>query len=120
MRMALIFNPGAGTSLTARPRTPREDLETTLLEILHNQGIEPEVYYTTLEDPGHEIASRLAAERADLVVAVGGDGTIHAVSQGLIGTESILGIIPAGTMNNLARSLGIPEELEDACAILLH
>src|SRR5512147_3294665 len=118
MRIALILNPSAGQSLTARPKVPKEDLEEMLLEVLRDRGIEPEVYYTTSEDPGQGIARRLAAEGAEFVVAVGGDGTIHEVAQGLIGSESILGIVPAGTMNNLARSLGISDELEDACAIL--
>jgi len=48
------------------------------------------------------------AGQADLVVAAGGDGTIHGVGQGLIGTDAVLGVIPMGTGNDLARTLGIP------------
>lgn len=118
MRIALILNLNAGKSLPARPKVPTEDLEKRLLEIMRDRGIEPEVYYTTPDDSGREIAHRLADEGADYIVAAGGDGTIHAVAQGLINSQSVLGIIPVGTMNNLARSLGIPEELEDACVIL--
>lgn len=120
MRIALILNPVAGTALTARPQLPKDTLEALLLEILSNQGIAPEIYYTTPEDPGQEIARRLANEGVDMVVAVGGDGTIHEVASGLIGSTSVLGIIPAGTMNNVARSLGIPDELEGACAVLIN
>jgi diacylglycerol kinase (ATP) len=57
-------------------------------------------------------------EHVDLVIAAGGDGTLHAVASGLIGGESTLGIIPMGTMNNLAHSLGIPLSVEAACTVL--
>jgi YegS/Rv2252/BmrU family lipid kinase len=63
------------------------------------------------------------------VVAAGGDGTVHAVAQGLMAANSAaegapaeavpsLGILPLGTMNNLAHSLGIPEDLVAACAVV--
>lgn len=120
MRMALILNPSAGASLFARQGIREEDLETALLQALSRQGIEPEIYSTTIADPGRGVARQLVAEHADLIVAVGGDGTVHSIAHSLIGSESVLGIIPAGTMNNLARSLGIPEELEQACAILAN
>lgn len=120
MRTALILNPDAGLSLFAAHSILAEDRETLLRQTLQRWGIEPEVYYTTVGDPGQGIAAQLAEKQVELIVAVGGDGTIHAVAQGLIGSQSVLGIVPAGTMNNLARSLGIPENLEEACAILAN
>lgn len=54
------------------------------------------------------VAGGAADEGADLVVAVGGDGIVHHVAQGLVGTSVPLGIIPAGTTNVLARILGVP------------
>ena len=53
-----------------------------------------------------------------LVIAVGGDGTIEDVALSLVGSRTALGIIPTGTMNNLARGLGIPLDIEQACALL--
>jgi diacylglycerol kinase (ATP) len=76
------------------------------------------VWHTTLEDPGEGIARKAASERVDLVIAAGGDGTIHAVASGLIKCQSTLGIIPMGTMNNVAHSLGIPLSIEAACEVL--
>lgn len=53
-------------------------------------------------------AATAAASEASVVVAMGGDGMVHHVGQGLVGSETALGIIPAGTTNVLARLLHIP------------
>lgn len=118
MRIALIFNPYAGASLLSGAHLSPEEFQALLLATLCDLGIEAELYPTTLADPGEGIARQLACKRTDVVVVVGGDGTIHSVVRGLLGSSCVLGIIPAGTMNNLARSLGIPEDLQEACAIL--
>ncbi len=120
MQVAIIFNPEAGASLIAEQNIPAQTVETLLLQTLKELGIGAEIYYTTLEDPGKGLAKQLAAKHTDLVIAVGGDGTIHSVARGLLGSKSVLGIIPAGTMNNLAYSLGIPANLQEACSILIH
>ncbi|HEY3992192.1 MAG TPA: diacylglycerol kinase family protein [Ktedonobacteraceae bacterium] len=119
MQTAVILNPGAGTSPIAQQHVSDEEFEANLLRILHDLEIDAEVYYTTLEDPGEGIARQLADKQTDLVIAVGGDGTMHSVARGLLGSSSVLAIIPAGTMNNLAYSLGIPQNLQAACAILV-
>ncbi len=118
MRTALILNPTAGKSPLASRRAPEEKFEPALLAVLRSQGLEPDVYYTTAEDPGRSIAGQLVGQGIEMIVAVGGDGTIHSVAQALANSDCLLGIIPAGTMNNLALSLGIPENLEEACALL--
>ncbi len=68
---------------------------------------------------------RLDAEAAarsgyDLVVAAGGDGSAHAVLNGVRGTEAVFGILPLGNGNDLARSLGIPLEPRAAAEFLLR
>lgn len=66
-------------------------------------------------------AVRLAIEAGSrIVAAAGGDGTINAVARALIGTDVALGIIPAGTLNTLARALGIPQDPEAYIDVLLH
>ena len=95
-----------------------EETEEAIVAALRSYDIELEIYHTTPEDTGQGLSARAAAEHVDVVIAAGGDGTIHAVAKGLIGTQTMLGIIPTGTMNNLARSLGIPETVEAACEVI--
>jgi diacylglycerol kinase (ATP) len=118
MRTILILNPGSGDSPLATNHGTFTDLHEHILRALRKQHIEPEVRYTTPEDPGTELAKQAASEGTDIVIAAGGDGTLHAVAKGLMNTPSTLGIIPIGTMNNVAHSLHIPEDIEQACAII--
>jgi YegS/Rv2252/BmrU family lipid kinase len=62
------------------------------------------------EGPGHatELARAAVAAGAELVLSVGGDGTANEVARGLIGSDTALGIVPAGSGNGLARALRIP------------
>lgn len=62
--------------------------------------------------------AREAAGTHDVVVAVGGDGTVNEVFNGLVGTQAAFGIIPAGTGNGFARELGLPLEPAEACRVL--
>ncbi len=118
MRTVLILNPTSGASLLATNSGGPEDHEAAIIAALQRYNIEPEVWYTTPEDAGDGLARRAAEEKVDIVVAAGGDGTLHAVASGLLETECTLAIIPLGTMNNVARSLEIPEAIEEACAII--
>lgn len=57
-------------------------------------------------------------DRVDLVIIGGGDGTLNAAVEGLIETQLPLGILPLGTANDLARTLGIPPTIPEACQII--
>lgn len=59
------------------------------------------------------------ARAEPVVAAAGGDGTLHAVAQALVGTTTALGVLPMGSGNDYARALGIPENLKEAVRILL-
>ena len=112
MRAKLIFNPGAGES-----RNP----PVGMVDVIHEMQawkIVPEAY---LLEPGGDLPGVVRDALADgmrMFVVCGGDGTISAVAGILAGTRATLGIIPVGTQNNIALSLGIPEDIPSAIAIL--
>lgn len=72
------------------------------------------------EYAGHasEIAAQAAAEHTDIVVAIGGDGTINEIGRAIIHTNTAMGIIPCGSGNGLARHLQIPMEPKKAVDII--
>jgi YegS/Rv2252/BmrU family lipid kinase len=75
---------------------------------------------TTVEDTGYRMAHEAAVSGSDLVLAIGGDGTIRAVCEELAGTGIPVGIVPAGTGNLLARNLDIPLYLRSAVDVGLN
>jgi len=79
----------------------------------------PGAYFQETRHPGHatELA-RLAAAEFPLVVAAGGDGTINEVVNGLAGSETVLGVLPIGSVNVFAMELGIPGSLRRALEVL--
>lgn len=66
------------------------------------------------------VRQQIALHKPDRVVAVGGDGTIKCVGTQLLGTDTVLGILPAGSANGLARELGIPPDIEASLDVLVN
>lgn len=77
--------------------------------------------YAFTDCPGHakELAASAAKKGYDVVVAVGGDGTVNEVASSLVFTETALGIVPLGSGNGLARHLGLPFKPHEAVANIL-
>lgn len=100
-------------------RAEREDVR-HLIDWVRGKGhlVEPRV---TLE-PGDATAMAAAAARAgaDVVIALGGDGTINEVVNGLDGFDTPLGIIPLGTANDFATQAGIPADADHAMDVILR
>jgi YegS/Rv2252/BmrU family lipid kinase len=77
-----------------------------------------EIYETTGDESVREVVKQAVSDGAERVFASGGDGTVSAVADGLIGSNVPLGIIPAGTANVLAQELDIPSDIDKACKLL--
>ncbi len=74
--------------------------------------------HTQYPKHGTEIAKQAAKDGVDVVVSVGGDGSLNDVIQGIHNTDTVLGIIPLGSGNGLARSAGLPLNIEKAIKVL--
>jgi YegS/Rv2252/BmrU family lipid kinase len=97
-RATLVVNSLAGR---------RQDLPTlvrALVQALEKSGVQTNAVLTTAPREAQSIAAA-AASQSDVVFACGGDGTVHEVLQGLIGTNAALGVVPLGTANVFARNL---------------
>lgn len=89
-----------------------------LLEPLAAAGLTPEVQIIRA-GRGLAEAARRARDGAATVIAAGGDGTVTAVAEALAGSQTALGIVPMGTFNFFARSLGLPADPAAALAELV-
>lgn len=113
MNAFVVLNPVAGTS---DPDQIRGALERSLGE----RGHRYELYETTGQENLVDVVRQALNRGLDLVVAVGGDGTVSSVADALVAGEVPLGIVPAGTGNGLARDLGIPLDAEGALELLAN
>ncbi len=87
-------------------------------QILHGAGHSVSVIPTTGPATAGGIARKSIDEGADLIVAAGGDGTIHEVVDGMVNSNVPLGILPGGTANVLANEIGLGNNLREAAASL--
>lgn len=65
-----------------------------------------------------QLIQQAMKESPTLLVAGGGDGTINAIASAIVGTDTVLGVLPVGTLNHFAKDAGIPTDLADAVAVL--
>lgn len=103
----VILNAGSGAGAA-------EELRRLVAEGFRKQGVEARVRLVRGGGQLAAAARRAAEGGAGRVVAGGGDGTINAVASALLGTGKSLGVLPVGTFNYFAKSLGIPTDLEGA------
>ena len=110
MKIHLIVNPSA-SSVTARGR----------VVITKALAADHEVTVSETVRRGHatRLAAAAAADGADVVVVLGGDGTLNEAANGLAGTATALAAVPGGSTNVFARTLGLPDDPIEATGALL-
>ncbi|MCH8977788.1 MAG: diacylglycerol kinase family lipid kinase [Armatimonadetes bacterium] len=107
--ICVILNPAGGRGAATR----------TWASICHNAtGID--VRQTQSPGDGIGLAREAVASGAKRVVAVGGDGTVNEVANGLFGTDTALAVVPAGTGNDWVRTVGIPSDPAEALEVALN
>ncbi len=109
-RGVLLYNPKAGTASESGP----DGLVAQLL----NVGVKVDVREIGEENDPTTAARAALDEGAPFLIVAGGDGSVGAVARELIGSGTPFGIIPVGTYNNFALSLGLPKEIPAACELI--
>ncbi len=100
----LVINPAAGSARRLAAQLP------TMMARLNAAGYDADCRYTSAAADSAEAIARDAAGKSELMLACGGDGTVHGVVQGMAHSAATLGVVPLGTANALARNLGLPLE----------
>lgn len=114
-KAALLYNP-----LSGRQRQRRMTAIDAVLGVLRAAGIAVTAEPTRSAAQSGEQARQAVAGGCDTVLAAGGDGTIHDILQGMVGSPAGLGVIPLGTANSLAHDLRIPMDPVAAAQSLLR
>ena len=101
-RVALIYNPVSGQHSARRPIAVQN-----ALEVFRAAGVSADVFECATPGGAAAHVEEAIRQGCDTVLACGGDGTVHAVLQSMVGTDVALGVIPLGTANALAANLGL-------------
>ena len=110
-KITFILNPKSGTHSKA-------EVPAMIEQIIDKNLFDTEICFTEYSGHAAEIAKRKAEEKTDIVVAVGGDGTVNEVARSLVHTDTALAIIPCGSGNGLARHLCLPMDIKKAIGII--
>jgi diacylglycerol kinase (ATP) len=114
-RIRVIWNAKAGNKAGIPTNGTTEQQIRELMARVH---LGDELVATQTPEEARAQAGDAASRGYDLVVAAGGDGTVGIVAEQLLGKPTALGILPLGTVMNIARSLGIPRELDEAVEVI--
>lgn len=113
LKVLFIINPVSGVN-----PAKKSVLEQIILETLDPARFEYSCAYTLSAAHALELSSAAVSDGADIIAAVGGDGTVNRVVKGLHGSNAVFAIIPSGSGNGLARHLGIPLDMHKSIALI--
>ena len=110
-KIVFIMNPISGTS-------DKKNIPYLIEELLDKEQFDYSIRETEYAGHAYEIAKESKGQGIDIVVAIGGDGTVNEVGRALVHSNTALGIIPTGSGNGLARHLLIPMKIKGAIQVL--
>ncbi len=116
-RVTVVINPISGRTGSYPGEADRR--RALIVDTAAEEGIAVDVHMTTGSGHARDLARAAQAAGAVVVVAMGGDGTVNEVAQGLIGGDAALGIVPCGSGDGLARGLGLPMDRRAAFRVAL-
>ena len=109
--LVFIINPKSGVE---RQKEIKQGIDSTLDQTRYSY----EIQHTEFAKHGTELAKKAAERHVYAVVAVGGDGSVNDIVMGLQGSDTLLAIIPKGSGNGMARTLGIPLDTVQAIQVI--
>jgi diacylglycerol kinase (ATP) len=112
-KVFFIINKYSGTGF-------RSEIEGRIIDYCSELGWECTIEFTQSRGHATELAQRAVKENFRIAFAMGGDGTVNEVARGLVHTNTIMGILPKGSGNGLARHLKIPLPFKQALELLAH
>ncbi len=111
--LTFILNPISGTH-------SKSDIPNLIDGIIDKERFDWQIRTTEYAGHAAEIARECVKQHTDIVVAIGGDGTVNEVARSLVHTNTALGIIPCGSGNGLARHLCLPMDVSKALQTINH
>ncbi len=109
----IIANPVSGRGLARR-------IGERVADLLRERGVDADLMMSGAPGDCERIAREVLARGGRRVAACGGDGTVHEVVNGLANSDAVLGVVPCGRGNDLARALGLSRDAEDVVNTLVH
>jgi len=106
-KILFIINPISGNK-------SKKDIPSLIESIFSDEEYDLKIIFTQFAGEATQIAKQQILKGFNKIIAVGGDGTVNEVASGMVETEAVLGIIPLGSGNGLARHLNIPLKSENA------
>ena len=113
LKILFVINPVSGGN-------SKEDWESSIREYFRALPHTIEILTLEGEDPESLIKNSIDKIKPDRVIAVGGDGTVTQVAKQMLGTEYLMGILPAGSANGMAKELKIPMTVPEALNITIN
>lgn len=109
----MILNPNSGSGRSLQ-------LQAEIEAVLHQEGIEYRIESKHSADETIEVVRRSVEEKPEGIIALGGDGTLYRVANGMAGSDVPLIFIPCGTGNDFVRMLNLPKDPLEALKLQLH